>query len=230
MSARTLILDFDGTVCVGDGPMLAYARGAEALHPDLAGLQSRVARFCAGETVPELAGSADGYQAVQRAAAAAGVPVTDLQATFLAARRLLAETGLGTRAPDGLAGLLRDLRAAGTRVLLVTNAPADGLDRMLGHLGLQDGFDDIVADAGKPHGLGGVLDALAHPVTKRTVLAVGDIPLNDLSVPAQRGSSTALVDPFDAHADSTDPVPDVRARRLEELIPWIREWAGLATR
>lgn len=224
VTARTLILDFDGTICVGDGPMVTYARGAEALHPGLAGLQSLVARFCAGEAVPELGDAADGYQAVQRAAAAAGVPVTDLQTAFLDARRQLAETGLGTRAPEGLAELLRDLRAAGTRVLLVTNAPDDGLDRMLVHLGLDGRFDDIVADAGKPQGLAGVLDTLAHPVAKDTVLSIGDIYVNDLSIPARRGASTALVDPFDTHSGDE---PDARVRRFEDLIPWVRTWAGL---
>lgn len=223
MTQRTLILDFDGTVCVGHAPALVYARQAAGLHPDLADLADRVARYCAGEPLAEFEGAPDGYIAVQRCAAAKGVPGSALLAAFLEARRQLAETGLDTRAPEGLRALLDELRANGTRVLLVTNAPPHGLDRMLVHLGLDGAFDDVIADAGKPTGLGEVLDRLGHPVTKDTVLSVGDIYLNDLSIPLERGASTALIDPF----DRVEGDPDVRVRAFEDLIPFIRRWAAL---
>lgn len=223
MTERSLILDFDGTVCVGHAPALVYARQAAGLHPDLADLADRVERYCAGEALPEFEGAPDGYIAVQRCATAKGVPVSALQAAFMEARRQLADTGLETRAPAGLRPLLDELRAQGTRVLLVTNAPPHGLDRMLVHLGLDGAFDEVIADAGKPTGLGEVLDRLGHRVAKDTVLSVGDIFLNDLSVPLERGAATALIDPFDRVAGE----PDVRARSFEELIPFIRRWAAL---
>ncbi|WP_261164674.1 HAD family hydrolase [Microbacterium sp. Marseille-Q6965] len=222
MIGRTLILDFDGTVCVGHGPALAYAREASGLHADLADLPDRVARYCAGEQVPGLEGALDGYLAVADAAIALGVPVSRLQAAFLEARRQLAEDGLGTRAPEGLAALTDELRADGTRVLLVTNAPEVGLDRMLARLGLADSFDEVVAEARKPSGLGDVIDRLGHPVSKDRVLSVGDIWVNDLAVPAERGAATALIDPFGRAAGT----PDVRARSFEELLPFLREWGG----
>ncbi|WP_158231522.1 HAD family hydrolase [Microbacterium sediminis] len=223
MTERSLILDFDGTVCVGHGPALVYARQAAGLHPDLADLAERVERYCGGEAMEEFEGAPDGYIAVQRRATTQGVPISALQAAFMEARRQLADTGLDTRAPEGLRPLLDELRAAGTRLLLVTNAPPHGLDRMLVRLGLDGAFDEVIADAGKPAGLGAILDGLGHPVAKDTVLSVGDIFLNDLSVPLERGASTALIDPF----DRVEGDPDVRARSFEELIPFIRSWAGL---
>ena len=226
MSERSLILDFDGTVCVGHGPALAYARRTAGLHPDLADLEDRLARYCAGEALEEFGDAPDGYLAVARVAGALGVPLSELQAAFMEARRRLAEEGLGTRAPAGLADLADELRAAGTRVLLVTNAPPLGLERMLSNLGLDRAFDEVIAEAGKPSGLGTVLDGLGHPVSKATVLSVGDIWINDLSVPARRGAATALIDPFGRVTGE----PDVRAQSFEELIPWIRQWARLPAR
>ena len=175
------------------------------------------------EPLAEFEGAPDGYIAVQRCATAKGVPGSALLAAFLEARRQLAETGLDTRAPEGLRALLDELRANGTRVLLVTNAPPHGLDRMLVHLGLDGAFDDVIADAGKPRGLAAILDGLGHPVTKDTVLSVGDIYLNDLSVPLERGASTALIDPF----DRVEGDPDMRVRAFEDLIPFIRSWGAL---
>jgi len=223
VTERTLILDFDGTVCVGHGPALVYARQAAGLHPDLADLEARVERYCAGEPLPEFGSAPDGYLAVAHAALALGVPVSALQSAFLETRRRLAEEGLGTRAPEGLPELVAQLRASGTRVLLVTNAPALGIDRMLDRLGLGGAFDDVVADARKPSGLTPILDDIGHPITRDTVLSVGDIWINDLALPAERGAATALIDPFDRVAGS----PDLRVRTFDELMPFLRSWGGL---
>ncbi|MGO1770697.1 MAG: HAD family hydrolase [Microbacterium sp.] len=220
---RTLILDFDGTVCVGDGPVRAYARAVAGRHPSLADLEERVARFCTGDAAAEFDGALDGYLAVAHAAGRAGVSMTALQEAFLGARRELAETGLETTTPAGLPQLIDELRSSGARVLLVTNAPAAGIDRMLVHLGLDGRFDSVVAEAGKPDGLGPILDDLGHAVTRESVLSIGDIFVNDLSVPALRGASTALIDPYGLGVGD----PDRRVTRFEELTPWIRSWAGL---
>ncbi|GAA3652195.1 HAD family hydrolase [Microbacterium marinilacus] len=223
---RTAILDFDGTVCIGDGPALAYARRVAEAHPSLADLPARIARWSAGEALDEFADAADGYMAVQQAARAAGIGADVTDAAFRHARDALAGEGLGVRTPEGFATLARDLRAAGVAVVLVTNAPASGLDRILALLGVDDCFDDVVADAGKPAGLGALLDALPHPVTHDTVLSVGDIWRNDLAVPQRRGAATALIDPHGRGGGT----PDARAATFEGLEPWIRSWAGIDER
>lgn len=226
MTERTLILDFDGTICMGSGPMLAYAHGVAKLDPSLEDLEERVTRFLDGEAVPGLSGARDGYMAVAMAAAAAGLEQEATQPAFLDARTRLAQTGLGTRAPHGLAELLDELRSAGVRVVLVTNAPPAGLDRTLVRLGLDGRFDAVVADANKPDGLADVLDGLGHPVSADTVLSVGDIFVNDLALPAARGASTALIDPF----GTAEGDPTHRARRFEDLFEAVRTWGGIDRR
>ncbi|HAQ60361.1 MAG TPA: hydrolase [Microbacterium sp.] len=221
---RTLILDFDGTVCLGDGPALAYARGLAAAHPELADLEHRVARHLAGDAVAEFAGAADGYQAVQSAAVRRGVEPSAIQNAFHAARRLLSKEGLGVHTPDGFADWAVRVRRAGAEILLVTNAPAAGLDGVLRLLGIEDSFDRVVADAGKPEGMHAVLDDVAArngPITPGTVLSVGDIWVNDLSVPHARTAATALIDPHGRQAGT----PDVRVGSFTDLYMWSEAWA-----
>jgi FMN phosphatase YigB (HAD superfamily) len=207
---RTIIFDFDGTVCLGDGPALEYARGVADAHPSLADLEHRVARHLAGDALAEFVGAVDGYQAVQSAA-------------FRAARRRLAEEGLGVHAPAGFGAFARDLRERGVRMLLVTNAPGEGLDSILALLGIAACFDRIVADAGKPEGMHAVLDGIAGEVS--TVLSIGDIWVNDLSVPHRRGAATALID---GHGNQPG-TPDVRVRAMPDLYMWVQRWIEGAT-
>jgi FMN phosphatase YigB (HAD superfamily) len=220
---RTIIFDFDGTVCLGDGPALEYARGVADAHPSLADLEHRVARHLAGDALAEFVGAVDGYQAVQSAASAAGVDPARIEAAFRAARRRLAEEGLGVHAPAGFGAFARDLRERGVRMLLVTNAPGEGLDSILALLGIAACFDRIVADAGKPEGMHAVLDGIAGEVS--TVLSIGDIWVNDLSVPHRRGAATALID---GHGNQPG-TPDVRVRAMPDLYMWVQRWIEGAT-
>ncbi|WP_345751082.1 HAD family hydrolase [Microbacterium rhizophilus] len=221
--SRTAIFDFDGTVCIGDGPALVYAQRIAEAHPSLADLPDRLARWSAGEALAGFEGASDGYLAVQAAASAAGVGRDVTDAAFRYARARLAAEGLGVTTPPAFPGLASDLRAAGIAVVLVTNAPGDGLDRILSLLGIAASFDEVIADARKPGGLDGVLDLLPHPVTHARVLSVGDIWVNDLAVPRDRGAATALIDPFGRGGGE----PDARGSSLDALAPWIRSWAGI---
>ncbi len=217
---RSVIFDFDGTVCIGDEPALAYARAVAEAEPRLGDLPTRVAAYLRGED--SSIDADDGYQAVQLAATAAGVPLEVIQTAFLAARAGISDGSIDVRAPEGLSELLTLLRDGGVRAVLVTNAPPGGLDRILARLDLSDAFDSIYADAGKPHGMEAILDDAvgAGRIEWSNLLSIGDIWENDLRIPHERGAATALIDPLNRRRGQ----PDVRTETLGGLTPWVKEW------
>jgi FMN phosphatase YigB (HAD superfamily) len=233
------LLDFDGTVCVGDGPVRAYAEAvvtavldatSDAATTDTrnaagrsfseelrAGLEAYLdsAAVAAGADTP-----VDGYAAVAALAARHATPA-QLDAAYTASREALATSGLEVAAPDGLVALLDELGPHVERVL-VTNAPARGVHETLARLGLADVLDDVVTEAAKPAGWDRILPAYLAGRPSEAVLAVGDVWRNDVEPPLAAGCATALIDRFGhrpgpAHA---------AARTFEELYPAIREWAA----
>src|SRR6185312_323865 len=118
---RVLVLDFDGTVCLGDGPVWAYA---DAI---LQHLDERLAQQVSDgllaylEDHPGAGTYVDGYGAI---AALAGphVPAGVLQEAYAASRLALAEGRLDIHAPAGLVELLDRLRPS-VRAVVMTNAP-----------------------------------------------------------------------------------------------------------
>ncbi|GAA2009709.1 HAD family hydrolase [Microbacterium ulmi] len=212
MPRPTIIFDFDGTVALGDGPLLAYARAvAESALPD-AGFVDAVALSLRGPRADVV----DGYDLIRREALARGVGDDDLAAAYALSRAQLGGPAALVEAPRGLAAFLRDVDA--DRVL-VTNAPATRLDEALAAMGLTGLFDRVVSDAAKPHGLERLLDELdpAAPV-----LSIGDVWRNDLAPAHARGHATAFVG---GYADA-DAMPTFRAPTLEELLPALAEWAA----
>ena len=208
----TIIFDFDGTIALGDGPVLAYAQQAADVIGAPDGFVDGIrAALAAGD--PD---SLDGYDAVRRAAEQLGADAEALGRAYLASRAQLGTPAAEITAPAGLADFLADAAAHAERVL-VTNAPGIRLDEALGALGLAGLFDRIVSGAGKPDGLDVVLDALPDGAR---VLSVGDIWVNDLAPVHRRGGATALVGDFpDAAAD-----PTFRAADLTVLLPQLRDW------
>ncbi|MCG2801375.1 MAG: hypothetical protein L6311_04655 [Cellulomonas sp.] len=126
-------------------------------------------------------------------------------------------------APDGLAELLRLLRTHAT-VVLATNAPDIRLEAALDHLGLTDGFDEVISSAAKPAMVPALLDRVeARHAGATRVLSVGDVWANDLAPVHARGYATALVGEVPPGAE-----PTFHARDLPSLYPSITHWARSA--
>lgn len=207
-----LLFDFDGTIALGDGPVLAYAtQVATALGDDGSFVESIRSALAAsdGEAL-------DGYDAVRRAATQRGADSRLLSAAYRASRAQLATPAAPITAPDGLADFLAEAAADAER-MLVTNAPATRIDAALDALGLTGLFDRIVTGAGKPAGLEALLAALPHD---SRVLSIGDIWHNDLAPAHARGHATALIGGF-ADPDAT---PTYRAADFATLIPQLTAW------
>jgi FMN phosphatase YigB (HAD superfamily) len=214
-----LVLDFDGTVCLGDGPVWAYA---DAIVPHL---DERLARHVTDgllaylEDHPGAGTFADGYGAI---AALAGphVPAGVLDAAYAASRLALAEGRLDVHAPEGLVDLLERLRPS-IRSVVMTNAPSTGLGEALDALGLANSVDEVIPSAGKPAGSRPVLEALlggAHPAT---LMSVGDIWVNDIEPALELGCATGFID-----RSGRDLRPaHARGRTIQELYPAIEAWA-----
>ncbi|GEB46432.1 hypothetical protein MTE01_23770 [Microbacterium testaceum] len=214
MPRPVLIFDFDGTVAVGDGPLLAYAR-AVAVHTASADdFVSAVAAHLAAPTDDVI----DGYDAVRRVALEAGVDDDDLASAYALSRTQLGSVDAPVSTARGLADFLADVDA---ERLLVTNAPATRLDEALAAMGLDGLFDRIVTDASKPAGLETLLDDLDDGIC---VLAVGDVWRNDLAPAHARGLDTALVG---GYADAA-AAPTFRADTLDELLPALAAWVDAA--
>ena len=221
--SAALVLDFDGTVCIGDDPVHFYAEEVAARHPAAADVPDQVRQFLAGGLPVERA--ADGYQAVHRLAQAAGVSREQFVTAYLASRERL-EAGEGdTRAPHGLSALLAELREARVRIVLVTNSPRTGIERWLAGQDLDHRFDELVTEAGKPKGMPTLLARIAedarleHP---HTLGSIGDVWANDVGPAMDRGGTGFFIDRF-----GTGQRPSSYAgATFEDLLPALREWAG----
>lgn len=213
----TIIFDFDGTIALGDGPVLAYAQQVAAATSDPAAFMATVQIALAGSDAEVL----DGYDAVRRAAEDSSVDPSHLSRAYLVSRAQLGTPEAMVTAPEGLAAFLAEVGAGAERVL-VTNAPDIRLAEALEALGLDGLFDQVITGAGKPGGLERILDDL--PAGTR-VLSIGDIWFNDLAPAYRHGHATALV------GDFADPnaTPTFRATTLTALLPQLRDWlAGSA--
>lgn len=225
-----LLLDLDGTTCRGDAAVLEYARLVDSgltRNPGWS-VAAALEDFLAGTRRDgPLATAQDGYQAVTVLAERAGVPPKTVRAAFHTVRAGLAAGDIAAEAPPGLDSLLSHLRSSGIRVVIVTNAPSDGLDAIVDRLGLGGVVDGVVGDAGKPAGLVDLVDReLRHVgVTDEPwrLLSVGDIWENDLRPALARRCVAMYVDRFDrrqgpAHA---------REPALEGLYDHIRRWVSI---
>lgn len=214
-----LILDFDGTVCLGDGPVLAYAQAVADQLPESAQklLQEGLDSYLAED--PNAPSYKDGYAAV--AALAEGhLDSTGLHHAYLASRQRLADGTVEIEAPDGLAAFLDSLDGIAFRLLL-TNAPLNGVQESLSKLGLSNSVDLIIPDARKPAGFAGLLPSLLANKAPHELLSVGDVWSNDIDLPAREGCATAFIDRFEHRTGAAT----VSAPRFELLYDAISDWA-----
>ncbi|SDP22239.1 FMN phosphatase YigB, HAD superfamily [Nakamurella panacisegetis] len=224
-----LLFDFDGTLYVGDLPILAYARHAADLLPDAAAtdLIDGVRYLLEGRSVTvrtiDLRDAEDGYMGVEMLARAAGLTAEHLDGAYRLARQDLARSAFALDAPQGLPELLADL--ADAYVLVVTNADLTGVAEVLTAVEVAGHIDEIVAEADKPHRMpehvAALLDRIDAAATPERLMVVGDRWTADLADAFAAGARTALVDRF----HRGDGTPHLRGASLAELIPGIRDWA-----
>lgn len=203
-----LLFDFDGTVSLGHGPVLAYAHliAEKAGHPSIA--QDAEALLNSDNV-----GSArDGYHLVRTLAAERDVPEETCQEAYLASRENLADTGI--TAPEGLAEFLASYPG---RAILATNSPEIGLSAALHTLALDRSFDTVYTRVGKPEGLTRILDTDLADTDPTHLISFGDIWEFDLAPVAAVGGRTVLIDsPF---ATSPEADPTWRVTRVTDIFP-----------
>lgn len=227
MPRPVLVLDLDGTVCLGDTPVLLYAERVAALTAAPEALLEAAGAFL-GQRLPEdapktLLGAQDGYEAVKIMGLAAGVTEEQLSAAYVSSRAAMSEHPGDIRTPDGLVDLLGGIDAH--RVIL-TNSPGSGLEAILEHLGVRDVVDEVLTDALKPtrmrRHLDGFLDAFEASDTPEWLMSVGDIWRNDLGPAVERGCVAAYVDVFDRRQGPAH----VRAGSLVDLYSAVSDWSN----
>lgn len=220
-----LLLDFDGTVCIGDGPVWSYAeatleearRVSAVTESEADQIRSRLADFFDGQKGEDWI---DGYSAVS-GLLNGRLSGEATQRAYQSSRDALAEGRVSVSAPEGLAALLERIGGWVERVV-VTNAPQTGVIQMLQRAGLAPFIDRVVADAHKPAGWSTILPDLTEGRAASRCMAVGDIWENDLAAPHDQGFRTALIDRF----GRADGFPDRTSPDFAGLVDDIDGWAG----
>lgn len=216
---RLLLLDFDGTVCLGDDPVLAYAEATVSALP--AGTADTVLTtlrsYLGGELGPRWA---DGYQAVKDLTLHLVDEDTRSSAYALSRARLEADE-LSVHTPQGLHAFLAEAGEDAERVL-VTNAPAEGVTGVVERLGLSRLIDAVVPSARKPAGWDHLLGDLLGDRAADAAVSVGDVYVNDIAPLIPHGIATAFID---RHGPTAVPAtPTWTAPGFPELYPTLQQW------
>jgi len=215
--SATIVLDFDGTIALGAGPLEAFARAVatacgDAPFADRA--MEAVSAFEHGEREAR-----DGYDVISALAGEQGISAETLESAYQSSRALLGTEQAAITPPSGLADFLTRIRA-GARVVLATNAPGAGILPVLDQWHVADLFDDLHFAVGKPAGLYPILRAA---IAGGPVLSVGDIFEFDLAPAAELGAATALVG---ATAARSAERVTMRGRTIADLYGDIEAWAA----
>ncbi len=229
---QALLVDLDGTLYRGDGPVRAYADGvaaglAEADRITFLSIVDGYLRDGVSErTEPELLAATDGWEAVAKLAAQRfTVGKAELDTAFLGSRRALAGPELLVEVPGGFLDALAALRPT-THLVLATNSPELGLAALLSRIGAQDAFDEIVFGSGKPAGLPKILAGIAMEIDARSapwrIFSIGDHWHNDIAPAREFGAVTGYIDRFGRNDGPADAV----APTAEGILPAIAAWAA----
>jgi FMN phosphatase YigB (HAD superfamily) len=212
----TLVLDFDGTVCVGEAPVRCYA---DAVLRHLAEGPAGVVSAAIDAYLHGGPGDhADGYVAVAELAGPHVAPAV-LGEAYAESRRALAAGTLDIATPAGLPAFLASLEGRARRVL-VTNAPDVGVTESLHVLGLTAVIDAVHTGAAKPAGFPPLLAELLAGAPAGALLSVGDVWVNDIEPPLEAGCATAYLA---RSAHDTRPA-HLRALALPDLYTAIDAW------
>ena len=230
-ATQALLVDLDGTLYRGDGPVRAYADGvARSLSESdaekfLSIVEEYLAHGVGEHTEQELLAATDGWEAVQRLATLRfDVGRTELDDAFLASRAALAGPELDVEVPGGFLDTLAELRPS-TRIVLATNSPQLGLAALLTRIGAAGAFDEIINSAAKPVGLPRILAHLAEEIGARDapwrIFSLGDHWHNDIAPAREFGAATGYIDRF----GRADGPADAIAATVEGILPAITAWA-----
>lgn len=212
---RAIIFDFDGTLAIGHGPVLAYAREVAPLAGDrfIERVEAALREFDAGRSDYR-----DGYHIVAELAARDGVSAGTMNQAYLASRAELGTAEAPVDAPVDLMDILAEL---GEHAVLhvATNAPALGVEQVLESWGVREYIDHLHVEVGKPDGL---YPIITQALNDGPVLAVGDIVAYDLQPAIDLGADTALVGATSAHATAA---VTMRGATLTDLRNALVRWA-----
>ncbi len=210
----SVLFDFDGTVCLGEGPVLEFAQLLDQRLPGH-GFTRHVREFIQHPQAPgPFQHCDDPYDIISIISTDAGFPASLTNAAYADSRENAAHSAI--RTPERFAEFVRSLPA---NCVLATNSPAHEFDQFLHQLGLVGAFSSIVTSAGKPAGMHSIIPEL---LARGPVLSVGDKWINDLAPAQFLGADTALVDTYDRQKDRGRAT--LRARNLESLYEHIHSW------
>lgn len=216
---RLLLLDFDGTVCLGDEPVLAYAEAAVLGLPAAAAddVFRTLRSYLAGSLGPRWA---DGYQAVKELTENL-IDEPALAAAYTASRARLEADELHVHTPEGLHDFLAGLEGEVERVL-VTNAPLPGAAGVLERLELMPLLDRVVSSAHKPSGWDSILPDVLADRPASAAVSVGDVYRNDIAPLIPLGVETAFIDRLGPTRVPT--APTWTATSFPDLYPTLEQW------
>lgn len=204
----TVVFDFDGTVCLGNDPVRAYAEGVgrhlDQNEVDI--MNDDLERFL--EHPSELPQYSDGYDVVQ--SHATGRLTSDqTQEAYMRSRRLLAEGVFDICPPERLGWLLRRMGELGFRRVLATNSPIIGLRETLERFQLLGDFDEIIPGVGKPNGWNALIDRFVADRRSGApgLLSIGDYWKNDIAPVVAAGQLTAFIHEPDPSMPATITSP-----------------------
>ena len=212
----SIVFDFDGTLAIGHGPVLAYAKAVApaARAGFLDRVESELRFYDGGQSDYR-----DGYHVVAEVAAADGVPSGAMNQAYRESRAVLGTDLAPVDAPEGLLAILDALRGL-AELHIATNAPAIGVEQVLESWGVGPYIDHLHTEVGKPRGLYPILEGL---LAAGPVLSVGDIYEFDLKPAHDLGADTALV----GAAATTSPVNvTMRGATLSDLRLDLVRWAA----
>lgn len=215
-ASASVLFDFDGTVCLGDGPVLEFAHVLDEQFPGHL-FAHHVREFLRDPMGPgPFRHCDDPYDVISIISTDAGFPQELISVAYSQSRGKAANSAI--RAPEGFADFVRNLPA---NCVLATNSPAQEFNVFLHQLGLVGVFSSIITSARKPAGMHRIVTEL---LAKGPVLSIGDKWINDLAPAQFLGADTALVDTYDRKKDRGRAM--LRAQTLADLYERIHSWCA----